>query len=109
MRKLLISLGLLGTVIVIFIFAGLMVIVTIFIAFYLDDVDFGDEYYWGGDGNFADNEVPLQYLPLYQDAADEYGLEWELLAAVHRVETIFSSINPMISSVGAEGHAQVRP
>lgn len=68
------------------------------------------EYAWGGKARyFADNEVPANYIPLYKKAAKKYDLDWELLAAIHRIETRFSTISPMVSHVGAEGHAQFMP
>lgn len=36
-------------------------------------------------------------------------MPWNLLAAHHRVETRFSTIEPMISPVGATGHMQFMP
>lgn len=41
----------------------------------------------------ANNEIPAEYMPIYQEAADEYEIPWELLAAVHRVETRFSTMD----------------
>src|SRR5690625_3877527 len=88
---------------------AIVAMIILFLGFEMDD-DYGEEYFWGGEGNFADNEVPIQYIPLYKEAAREYDLDdWELLAAIHRVETVFSTINPMVSHVGAEGHAQFMP
>ncbi|MFP3359731.1 lytic transglycosylase domain-containing protein, partial [Planococcus sp. SIMBA_143] len=37
------------------------------------------------------SEVPEEYINLYREAGDEYDVQWELLAAVHRVETKFST------------------
>ncbi|CAM4159616.1 lytic transglycosylase domain-containing protein [Listeria booriae] len=54
-------------------------------------------------------DIPEQYVAIYQRAAKEYGLDWFLLAAVHRVETKFSTVEPMISSVGAIGPMQFMP
>ena len=66
--------------------------------------------YWGGDiSELGANEIPAQFVPFYKDAEQKYGVPWNLLAAHHRVETRFSSIDPMLSPVGAEGHMQVRP
>ncbi|KKB38849.1 lytic transglycosylase domain-containing protein [Bacillus thermotolerans] len=53
--------------------------------------------------------VPREYIPIYQAAEREYGVPWELLAAHHRVETKFSTMDPMVSPVGAEGHLQFMP
>ncbi|MGL3067047.1 MULTISPECIES: lytic transglycosylase domain-containing protein [Planococcus] len=54
-------------------------------------------------------EIPEKYIPLYQEAADEYKIPWTLLAAHHRVETKFSDMDPLLSPVGAEGHLQFMP
>lgn len=51
-------------------------------------------------------EIPEEYLPIYQAAGREYDVPWQLLAAVHRIETRFSTMDPMISPVGAKGHFQ---
>ncbi|VEF48095.1 M24/M37 family peptidase [Bacillus freudenreichii] len=56
-----------------------------------------------------DEEVPSEFMPIYKAAEVEYGVPWYLLAAHHRVETIFSTMDPMVSPVGAEGHMQFMP
>lgn len=56
-----------------------------------------------------DIQVPENYVPLYKEAADEYGIPWTLLAAHHRVETRFSTMDPLVSPAGAEGHMQFMP
>ena len=43
------------------------------------------------------------------EAADTYGIPWTLLAAHHRIETRFSTMDPLLSPVGAEGHMQFMP
>jgi membrane-bound lytic murein transglycosylase B len=53
--------------------------------------------------------IPEEFIPIYKAAAEEYGVPWELLAAHHRVETKFSTMDPMISPVGAEGPMQFMP
>lgn len=63
----------------------------------------------GNISEIGEKEIPEEYIPIYQSAEKKYGVMWNLLAAIHRVETRFSTIDPMISSVGAEGHMQVRP
>ena len=66
--------------------------------------------YWGGNiSELGVNEIPAQFIPIYKAAEQKYGVPWNLLAAHHRVETRFSSINPMLSPVGAEGHMQFMP
>lgn len=54
-------------------------------------------------------ELPEENIPLYQAAADAYGIPWTLLAAHHRIETKFSTMDPLLSPVGAEGHLQFMP
>lgn len=66
----------------------------------------------GGGGAISEigmNEIPGEFLPVYQAAEERYGVPWNLLAAVHRVETRFSTISPMLSYAGAEGHFQFMP
>lgn len=46
-----------------------------------------------------------QYLPIYQEAGEQYGVPWHILAAIHKVETDFGR-NLSVSSVGATGHTQ---
>ncbi|WP_052712189.1 lytic transglycosylase domain-containing protein [Domibacillus indicus] len=53
--------------------------------------------------------IPEEYIPIYKAAAKEYGIQWELLAAHHRVETKFSTMDPMVSPAGAEGPMQFMP
>ncbi|MGM9924835.1 MAG: peptidoglycan DD-metalloendopeptidase family protein, partial [Bacillus sp. (in: firmicutes)] len=55
---------------------------------------------------FGANEIPAAYIPIYKEAAEKYGVPWNLLAAHHRVETTFSTLKVMISPVGAIGHFQ---
>ena len=53
--------------------------------------------------------IPEQYIPIYKDAAEAYSIPWTLLAAHHRIETKFSTMDPLLSPVGAEGHMQFMP
>lgn len=55
------------------------------------------------------NSYPVEYKPIYQAAAERYNVDWEVLAAIHSIETSFSTINVMVSSVGAIGHMQFMP
>ncbi|WP_413381195.1 lytic transglycosylase domain-containing protein [Alkalihalobacillus sp. 1P02AB] len=57
----------------------------------------------------SQHQIPEDYLELYNEAADKYDIPWELLASVHRVETIFSTMDPLVSPVGALGHFQFMP
>lgn len=54
-------------------------------------------------------EIPEQYIPIYKEAAAQYDIPWTLLAAHHRIETRFSTMDPLLSPVGAEGHMQFMP
>ncbi len=53
--------------------------------------------------------LPIEYVRLYQEAAEQYDIPWTLLAAVHRIETRFSTMDSLVSPVGAEGHMQFMP
>lgn len=57
----------------------------------------------------APDEIPGDFIPIYQEAEAAYEVPWQLLAAIHRVETIFSTMDPLISPAGAEGHMQFMP
>ncbi|MBD7939652.1 peptidoglycan DD-metalloendopeptidase family protein [Cytobacillus sp. Sa5YUA1] len=63
----------------------------------------------GSISEIGENEIPADYLPIYQAAEEKYGVPWNLLAAHHRVETRFSTLEVMISPVGAIGHLQFMP
>lgn len=54
------------------------------------------------------NEIPAQFIPIYKEAAAKYGVPWNVLAAIHRVETTFSS-DLSVSSAGAIGPMQHMP
>lgn len=56
-----------------------------------------------------DLKIPAEYIPIYMKAGEQYNVPWTLLAAHHRVETRFSTMNTLISPVGAEGHMQFMP
>lgn len=56
-----------------------------------------------------DIAIPEEYIPVYISAGEKYGVPWTLLAAHHRVETRFSTMNTLVSPVGAEGHMQFMP
>ncbi|MFC5732183.1 lytic transglycosylase domain-containing protein [Cytobacillus gottheilii] len=53
--------------------------------------------------------VPGEFIPIYQAAAQQYGVDWNVLAAIHKVETDFSRHPTMISSANAVGHMQFMP
>lgn len=53
--------------------------------------------------------IPEEYIPIYKAAAEEYNIPWTLLAAHHRIETRFSTMDSLVSPAGAEGHMQFMP
>lgn len=63
----------------------------------------------GGITEFGKNEIPAEYIPIYKKFGEKYDVPWNLLAAHHRVETVFSTIEDMRSPVGAIGHMQFMP
>ncbi|MCB0828882.1 MAG: lytic murein transglycosylase [Solirubrobacterales bacterium] len=60
--------------------------------------------------NFLINrfEIPPFLLPIYQACGSEYGVPWEVLAAINRIETAFGT-NVSTSSAGAMGWMQFIP
>ncbi|MDQ0299883.1 membrane-bound lytic murein transglycosylase B [Salibacterium salarium] len=58
---------------------------------------------------YSKDEIPEQYIPIYKEAEADYGVSWEVLAAVHRVETLFSTMESLESPAGAVGHTQFMP
>lgn len=54
-------------------------------------------------------DVPTEYIELYKKAGEKYGVPWTLIAAHHRIETRFSTMDPLLSPAGAEGHLQFMP
>jgi hypothetical protein len=52
--------------------------------------------------------VPPFLLPIYQAAGIEYGIRWELLAAINEIETDYGR-NLNVSSAGAVGWMQFMP
>lgn len=55
------------------------------------------------------NGVPAEYVNYYKTSGNKYGVDWYILAAIHSVETTFSTHTTMISSAGAIGHMQFMP
>lgn len=54
-------------------------------------------------------EIPQELIPLYQSAAVTCpGLEWTVLAAIHKLETSFGT-GPAVSTKGARGPMQFLP
>jgi transglycosylase-like protein with SLT domain len=57
---------------------------------------------------FAALRLPLFLLPIYQAAGDEYGIPWQVLAAINEVETNYG-FDDHTSSAGAIGWMQFEP
>ncbi|MBO9532892.1 MAG: lytic murein transglycosylase [Solirubrobacteraceae bacterium] len=55
-----------------------------------------------------DFNIPPFLLPIYQAAGSEYGIRWEVLAAINRIETAFGT-NLNVSTAGALGWMQFMP
>ena len=53
-------------------------------------------------------EIPPFLLPIYQACGTEYGVPWEVLASINKIETAFGT-NLNISSAGALGWMQFLP
>ncbi|MDE3841079.1 secreted cell wall DL-endopeptidase (plasmid) [Bacillus methanolicus] len=100
----------LGTIAVLILLMGIAVAIVVIVASSGEESKPESIGYWGGEiSEIGANEIPAQFIPYYKDAEQKYGVPWNLIAAQHRVETRFSTINPMISPVGAEGHLQFMP
>jgi soluble lytic murein transglycosylase-like protein len=52
--------------------------------------------------------IPLFLLPIYQAAGIQYGVPWQVLAAINEVETDYGS-NLAVSTAGAVGWMQFEP
>ncbi len=92
----------------------LSIVAVIMLIVFMFTTDGGSNNKGGGWGagsisQLGEQEIPAQFIPIYKKATEKYGVPWNLLAAIHRVETVFSTADPMISSVGAEGHMQFMP
>lgn len=55
------------------------------------------------------SSVPIEFMEYYLGAEKKFGVDWYYIAAIHYMETKFSTHKPMISSAGAEGHMQFMP
>ena len=52
--------------------------------------------------------IPLFLLPIYKAAASQYGVPWQILAAVNEIETDYGT-DLSVSSAGAVGWMQFMP
>lgn len=60
--------------------------------------------------NYVDKYTPpKEYIPIYKMAAERYNVDWEYLAAIHSIETNYSTLSVMVSTAGAVGHSQFMP
>ncbi|QSO45726.1 lytic transglycosylase domain-containing protein [Alicyclobacillus mengziensis] len=57
---------------------------------------------------YAKVGLPINLVPIYQAAGKKYDIPWNVLAAIHRVETHFST-GYVVSYAGAEGPMQFMP
>ncbi|MDE5055371.1 NlpC/P60 family protein [Niallia taxi] len=57
----------------------------------------------------SNTTIPSKYMKYYLYGEKEYGVPWYYLAAIHSVETSFSTSPTMTSSVGAIGSMQFMP
>jgi hypothetical protein len=55
------------------------------------------------------DNIPPQFMEFYISAEKKYGVDWYVLAAIHYVETGFSTHSTMVSSSGAIGPMQWMP
>ena len=53
-------------------------------------------------------EIPPFLLPIYQACGSQYGVPWEILASINRIETAFGT-NLSVSTAGAQGWMQFMP
>jgi hypothetical protein len=53
-------------------------------------------------------EIPPFLLPIYQSCGTEYGIPWQVLASINKIETAFGT-NLNVSSAGAQGWMQFIP
>lgn len=61
-----------------------------------------------GASTLEELEVPTALLPVYQACGTRYGISWEVLAAINKIETGFgTNLGP--SGAGAEGWMQFLP
>ena len=60
------------------------------------------------DAALAFYQIPLFLLPIYRAAADQYGVPWEILAAINEVETDYG-MDLSVSTAGAVGWMQFMP
>ncbi|HLS09832.1 peptidoglycan DD-metalloendopeptidase family protein [Lentibacillus sp.] len=100
-----------GSLIGVAIVGGMVAVLILgFVLLFVTGFEFGDEEmaFSNAPSQIAEEEIPEQFIPIYKEAGEEYDVPWLLLASIHRVETVFSSIE-MVSPVNAQGHMQMMP
>lgn len=45
-----------------------------------------------------DTQIPKEYIPIYQDAAIKFNVDWKYIAAIHKVETNLSNTNEIANN-----------
>jgi Transglycosylase SLT domain len=70
--------------------------------------DFAPAAVGGSGADLGEFAIPSFLVPIYQQCGERYGIPWEVLAAINRVETAFGS-NLNVSSAGAVGWMQFLP
>jgi hypothetical protein len=77
-----------------------------------DPVDFSDDFDTGPvtvpNLVLKQFQIPPFLLPIYQAAGTQYGIRWEILAAINEIETDYGR-NLNVSSAGALGWMQFMP
>ncbi|MFB5189538.1 LysM peptidoglycan-binding domain-containing protein [Alicyclobacillus fastidiosus] len=54
-------------------------------------------------------DAPKQLIPVYQSAGSKYHVSWTVLAAIHKLESNFSTSGRLKNPEGAEGPMQFMP
>ncbi|SDW28786.1 Transglycosylase SLT domain-containing protein [Marinococcus luteus] len=93
----------------VYLITAVTALLTAAIVFIASSVQDGSTPTYNSQEDFAENEVPKEYISVYKQAGEDYDIPWTLLAAVHRVETVFSTMETLESPVGAIGHMQFMP
>ncbi len=90
-----------------FIMGALLVFIMLLVAVF-GGTEQTSDFYSVEMSELAANEIPSEFIPHYKAAGEKYGVNWLLLASIHRQETNFSR-NLAVSSAGALGHTQFMP
>jgi len=66
----------------------------------------GDDFFT--DTGYVSADIPPEFIPIYKEAGQKYGIPWNILAAIHFIESGFGQ-NMNESSAGAIGQMQFLP